>query len=341
MKKFHRTDFILWLLPVYILVAYWRVFLVILAFLAGMAAACGQTYSGQVIYGQIPAGSNVTANDCTIVNYSGWCFESLIPGANISFRNCYFVGRGVKTYRAGSLSIENCHFEAHGKVAILVQDVGPSSAAIQIVNTDIVDAITGIALQYVQDDPNVWLFNDRLTQTTRYAHNDQVSIYESSGTPNSLIGINHLLLVCNPDARQTLFSGGIIVDVGSYYVAVVNNTVLNGQSNSGIASYANGTSLFTANAIVGIGAPTGWSVGFSVGPGAGRSYNNTIGWWDSYDHSLHNLFVQLNEPNYLLTQDQITLVYEQRLVSQWERQAGLVGYKHSPNIQFPKASEFP
>lgn len=319
----------------------------ILGIWIGLGCFCeGQTvsYSGRVIYGAIPSGQNVSVSDCVIINYSGWCLYSDIPGATITLRNCYFIGQGVHVDKASSVTIQNCHLEAQGQVGIQVENSGATNETVWIANTDVVDAWTAIQLENIQQDPNVYLLSDRITQTTNYAHNDQISVYNCSGTAYHRIEINHCLVICNPDAPQVLFSAGIVAgDTGSSYVAVLDTIVLNGQV-AGITSYpTDGTSIFAGNTVIGLGAATGWSVGLAIDTGAGPAYQNTAAWWDSYYHVLRNLKQPVNGSNYLLSASQITLSYEQQLIAQWEqdmsRQA--IGYLYWPTIQLPPASEFP
>lgn len=285
----------------------------------------GKTFWGIV---EIDTTEPVSFRYCTFHN-PGWGIYTIVDGTNILVSDCIFWSAGAFVFRPESFSFIRSAVFATGYDGVIIWGNNTAQATkITVACNDISDAYCAVQIAGIQSDPNVEIYCNRITQTPVYVHTDQISIFESSGTPGHLINIQANLLLMNPDAPQVSGSCGIQAgDFGDSYVQVFQNTVLNGQGGGTGAYYDNGnTDVFEDNIVIGIGYKQAYGVtaGIGVWPGAGVVINNTVGWKrpgrETNNDFVKDFYPGASNGNTVIPKDRITMEYEQELVTEWNIQ---------------------
>jgi Right handed beta helix region len=278
-----------------------------------------------------PQGAQVNVQNCTFI-YSG-------TGASIAASATMFY-----VYNASSVTIAHSTFQGNAQ-GILVTN--SSSAHIAIAQNQFEDNWNAIQIAYCEANPYIAIYTNLITQTQSWKHNDQISIYNSSGVPGALIDIQNNCVVANPDAPQQVNSADIQPgDTNDSYVQVVSNLCLNGGGEAtGAFNANNDTDQFNGNTLVGIGYTLGISYGLGIWPMGGTWSNNLVAWWDWYDQRVRNFYPQANmntNGNVGKEKGYITLANEEALYNQWwaANSSQGIGNGNTPIVQFPDPSDF-
>jgi hypothetical protein len=282
---------------------------------------------GATISNQVFSDTQYPCRDTTYENcqFRCWGWGVYATGVSVTCYNCYFYGGGLFAFVPKSVSVTHCTFDGQNygfQGAVIWGDGSATSASIYLACNDFEREDNGIQLAGIKWDPNVSIFNNRITGGGR---SDQISVYNSTGTPWSLICVMSNLVVTDtsiphdPDA-MAIQAGDGDPETGAYssYVGIYNNTVINGDGGGICLYYPNGnTSVVEENIVIGSGEPNANTCGINVTYGAGEAYNNTVDWWDTFTAKSNNLTPEY-EGNKELSQ--VTLGLEMEYALRWEIQ---------------------
>jgi Right handed beta helix region len=274
-------------------------------------------------------------------------------GANVTIDNDSFVYTGAP-YFVGNVgsklvyicdsrhaSITHSRFDGPTVGVLVVGGTGGGVVALNIFH----DNFCAVQLAGVTEAG--WdIYWNQVDQPALYEHNDQISLYESSGH-----SVFRNFVAFNPDGPQALYSAGInIGDKNSSHNSATYNTVINGAGSAISVYYANGNSSTVAyNTVVGIGYSVWYSSGISMLPDTGYCYGNVSGFWDTMSKKLLDYASRpgIADGNTSLDQSSITLAAEEGLYTAWidviVQSKEYVGpyWMRNDGVTYPKATDFP
>jgi len=278
----------------YIALLIFGILLIIVGQCCGFTITSGGLYTGinEEIY--IFTSQPVTLQSCNspkVTNVSGTSYG---PPVNVTLRDSRFITQSpsntgdnqfdlVYFEGAASVIVWNCYFNgqvgnAGGLCAggLVIWGGHPGSVPITIAASVFLDCSPAIQISGYQSDPAIGIYGNQVLQTTAYQHNDEISLFESSGVLGFPIMVQNNLINWNPDAPQVKNAGGIVPDLGSSYIHVVGNVSLN----QGIGAYYDdgNTDIFEDNLVIGLGDSKAYSYGIAIWPGGGHAINNTVLW---------------------------------------------------------------
>jgi hypothetical protein len=195
---------------------------------------------------------------------------------------------------------------------------GPTTGELDITANKINNCWTAVQLVAVQNNPSVYIKWNQVTGDALTERSDQINIYESTGVaPNNYIYIYNDFVEHDPDAPQKLYSGEIVVDIGSQSVIIDSCYGINGGE-GGIGTGYSGANTGISNCyVLGLSYTIGdASAGIVLTENSGSCTNCTSGFWNadpSYevidDYRLHGQ----GSGNTALKQSAITLQAEEDL----------------------------
>lgn len=210
----------------------------------------------------------LSASAQTIENQTVTGLETF-TGSQVSLKNCHITGP-IKAFQAKSVTVEHCYLDLNGQPGVLITEGCP---VVSICGNIVTNALTAFQLNGVRSDPNVRIAYNYIGSGFGNKWNDQISIYESSGTPSHQIVIDMNFIWTEPTSPFYARGAGISAgDTGSSYVLVAHNRC--GNCNAGVWVPNGFSSTMVDNIVIGRSSQNSYSSAIYMYPGTGYAVGN-------------------------------------------------------------------